>query len=105
MDSRGVEMCDQWGALDAPPMWIEGLWLAEELSIARRCKTFLFFLFLFEEDVVSGIEGGHVISVMVSGDCAVKGRNSSSVAYQKSVLAFAGSRHAVIYVGCINDNL
>ena len=42
---------------------------------------------------------------MDSGDCAVKGRNSSSVAYQKSVLAFAGSRHAVIYVGFSNYNL
>ena len=42
---------------------------------------------------------------MDSGDRTVKGRNSSSVAYQKSVLAFAGSRHAVIYVGFINYNL
>ena len=42
---------------------------------------------------------------MYSGDCAVKGRNSSSVAYQKSALAFAGSRHAIIYVVFIDDNL
>jgi hypothetical protein len=42
---------------------------------------------------------------MDSGDCAVKDRNSSSVVYQKSVLAFAGSRHEVIYVGFIDDNL
>ena len=42
---------------------------------------------------------------MDSGDCAVKVRNSSSVAYQKSVLVFVGSRHAIICVGCISDYL
>jgi hypothetical protein len=35
MDSCDVGMCDQWEASDAPPMRIGGLWLAEELSIAR----------------------------------------------------------------------
>ena len=43
-----------------------------------------------------GRQGGDVISVMDSGDCAVKSRNSSSVEYQKSVLAFAGLRHAMV---------
>jgi len=109
MDSRGVEMFDQWGALYAPPMSIGGLWLAKELWIARRSKTFLFFLslslcLLLMHLWPKGV-GGDVISVMDSSDCAVKGRSLSSVAYQKSVLAFAGSRHAIIYVGCINDYL
>jgi hypothetical protein len=88
MDSCDVEMCDQWGASDAPPLRIEGLWLAEELSIATRSKTSSFFLFVF----LRGGGGCYVISVIDSGDCAVKGRNLSSVDYQKSVLAFAGLR-------------
>jgi hypothetical protein len=46
MDSCDVEMCDQWGVSDAPPMRIEGLWLAEVLSIVRGSETSLGFMFV-----------------------------------------------------------
>jgi hypothetical protein len=48
--------------------------------------------------VLGGGVGDYVIEVADSGDCAVKGRNSSSVPYQKSVLAFAGFKTRKVFM-------
>ena len=59
MDLCDVEMRDQWGASDAPPMRIGGLWLAEEWSSAVSSKTSppFFFLGLWQRE---GVGGGRV---------------------------------------------
>ena len=93
--TRVMLRCATNGELQMLLLWgLEGCDWRRSCHLRDEVKPPLFFLLV--PPTARG--GGFGISVMYSGDCAVKGRNSSSVAFQKSVLLFACMRHAINYV-------